>query len=380
MSGDIPLSSHYLPSLPLPHPLPSNHPNSCQESTSVPRSTKQMHSFNETPDGGWCLPMALQSCWRDCNTWANCEGRSLSLQSAPCPPVCAPQTLVLVLVPPGLKAGAWWCLSPQLLLSHHLAQSTLKVDKIVAVPTFKPCHLKVVVPQKWCPWWGCSPPLLRRCQKSSVLTTTSVYLKSCQQSGELLALQNSSARAALSSSSTQMFLSSVTGSCHFAAAEEAQTAEIGTGLWQEIGVSAEWKKSRGGNKPAGKSHCTEKAEVQNFWEQGGKPSSVSAPPRVRGLLHSSDRLLWKPVPNGHCCWAWQGVLELAWSKLQLLELSMEFWRLLWMLTLNTDLSWALTSEIPPACLVTKILGGEIQLVIFTKLFPTSLQRMPLQGT
>lgn len=47
---------------------------------------------------------------------------------------------------------------------------------------------------------------------------------------------------------------------------------------------------------------------------------------------------------------------------------------------QTDLSWASCSEIPPACLETKILGGEIQLVIFTKPFPTSLQRMPLQGT
>lgn len=47
--------------------------------------------------------MTLQSCWNNHNTWANSAANSLPLQGARCPPVCSPQTFVLVLIPPELE-------------------------------------------------------------------------------------------------------------------------------------------------------------------------------------------------------------------------------------------------------------------------------------
>lgn len=170
----------FLPSPP-PAPLQPSHKLSGEHLGSQKHETNAvlaMHSFNETPDGGWSLHMALQSCWRDCNTWANSEGSSLSLQGVPCPPVCSPHTLGLLLVPPELEAGARWCLSPQLLCALRASEPPPSTthpkyvpDKILAVPTFKPCHLKVVVPQKRCPWQGCSPPLFRRVEISEKLSS-----------------------------------------------------------------------------------------------------------------------------------------------------------------------------------------------------------------
>lgn len=123
----------FLP-FPPPAPLQPSHKLSGEHLGSQKHETKAvlaMHSFNETPDGGWSLHMTLQSCWRDCNTWANSEGSSLSLQGAPCPPVCSPHTLVLLLVPPELEAGARShnCFVNSELLSHHPAQPTLNMSQ-----------------------------------------------------------------------------------------------------------------------------------------------------------------------------------------------------------------------------------------------------------
>lgn len=139
------------------------------------------------------LHVTLQSCWSNHNTWAN----SLPPQGACCSPVCYLQTLVLVLVPPELEVLALdGCLdfcaavagceqapqhsctgqahrkaapstaglatekdpSPQLLCAHYASEPAPGItrpkyvpDKILEVPTFKTCCLKVMLLQKRCP-------------------------------------------------------------------------------------------------------------------------------------------------------------------------------------------------------------------------------------
>lgn len=152
--------------------------------------------------------------------------------------------------------------------------------------------------------------------------------------------------------------------------------------WTLAGDWCEWgvKKNPEGETTQQENHTALTKQRCKISESKGEALLSACPFQTEVVRGSSDCWLWKAVPSGHCCWAWQGVLERARSKFQLLELSTELCRLLWILTLKPDFSYASSSEIPPAFLVTKILGRQILLVIVTKQFSTSLQRMPLQAT
>lgn len=126
-------TSHYLlttflPSLSPTH-CPPTTPQAGRRGPQFPEARNRCTAFMEHQMGAGACPWLCRAAGGTVTPGADCEGRSLSLQSAPCPAVCAPQTLVLVLGPPGLEAGAGWGLSPQLLLSHHPAQPILKMSQ-----------------------------------------------------------------------------------------------------------------------------------------------------------------------------------------------------------------------------------------------------------